>query len=589
MRKQLVVLLITIFLTRLIFADVPLPVTRQPDVPYFMEPFNFKTIELSLFTSDVSGMVRDYYGDLSWNPAYLLNIQKRALYLNLNFYTTNTSDQTVVPMYGVPDYLVYPNWYGQTYIAQLQNRPQYNIALLMPLTEKLKIGVTNRTIFDYGPFRESYSWDYRYLETNAYFDRAWIADDLEPQRLEVDDNQQFHFGVQTEAMAGYRLNQRFDLGLKIGNYTYRRDGDLYDSRHGTYPHSSFADLNKEDLGIDGNQFIVGAGLLYHKDDKTTWGIYGEWITGNADESSHSIDTSYSWSERDTDPSYFSLNDYDMTSRQSFDDKAKRQSLNVTFEKKLSEKLLFRSFLRYSQSKSDLSFSTMNIDTGFSDRTYDTYDNGYHFQRMTSSSKSQQIYNGDGEEKTARWKWFASYIYRTGEDWSIFGGILVDIYHIENQYREESDYFFSKYSDRQLYDPKTYQYLNTNQKKYEYTCESDQYTASIPIGIKIQVIDGFKLIFGGEIHYFYDDNKTKGRLLYPYVISRKWENNVITVNDHEVDRYEEYSSEPATDLYRTTNVNLGFTYAHSSGIKISVRSNGNILETGGWDIGLEYRW
>ena len=92
-----------------------------------------------------------------------------------------------------------------------------------------------------------------------------------------------------------------------------------------------------------------------------------------------------------------------------------------------------------------------------------------------------------------------------------------------------------------------------------------------------------------MHYYLSNGWEKGRQLYPEVISKRWENGTLIVNDLEEDRYEEYSSNPAKDFTRSTNVNLGFAYKHPSGINLYVRSNGNIMETAGWNLGFEYRW
>ncbi|MFH1250152.1 MAG: hypothetical protein V1715_03505 [bacterium] len=590
MKTHLFSAVVLLIISPVILADVPLSVTRKPDVPCFMEPFNFKTIELSLFSSDVTGMVTDDYGDLMWNPAYLSKIQKRSIYLDLNFGNTFTTGQTVSPYYTSADYLVYPSWYQQTYISGIQTTPLYNLAILLPITEKLTVGIINRSLFDYGPFRETYYWDYRYLETNSYMDYSAIMDDLEPQRLEVDDNQQSVYGFQTDVMLAYRLNKRLDLGLKIGNYIYRREGELYDSKWGFYPHSSFADLNDEQLDINGDQYTLGFGLLYHSNAKTTLGVYGELITGNSTEESVSLDSSYSWSERDTDPDYFSFYDYDLSGKQAYDADATRPSRTITYEKNISDKLTFRSFLKQSGSKTDIGFGTSSEDTSFSDRTYDTYNNSsYYFQRLTSHRANRQHFSGEGQENSSQWKWFASLIYRTDNDWSLFGGIQINKYHIEKEYHEESDYYSKSDNNYQYYSPHTNSYLNTHEKYYEYTSESDQYIVSVPIGIKARVIKDFYLILGGEMHYYLSNGWEKGRQLYPEVISKRWENGTLIVNDLEEDRYEEYSSNPAKDFTRSTNVNLGFAYKHPSGINLYVRSNGNIMETAGWNLGFEYRW
>jgi len=128
-----------------------------------MESFNFQTIEFSLFSTDIAGMVQDNYGDLMWNPAYLSSVCNRSIYLDLNFGNSSTFGQSASSYYTSADYLVYPSWYQQTYISGIQTTPLYNLALLLPITEKLTVGIINRSLFDYGPFRETYYWDYRII------------------------------------------------------------------------------------------------------------------------------------------------------------------------------------------------------------------------------------------------------------------------------------------------------------------------------------------------------------------------------------------------------------------------------------------
>jgi len=391
-------------------------------------------------------------------------------------------------------------------------------------------------------------------------------------------------------MAAYRFSQRLDLGFKIGNYLFRRDGQLYDSKWGIYPHSTFADLNDEHLKIDGDQYSLGFGLLYHPNNKATVGVYGELITGKSTEKSASIDSSDSWSERDSNPDYFSFYNYDLTARQAYDAEAKRPTWTATYEKKISDRLTFRSFLKNSRSTTEIDFSTLTEDTTFTDRTYDTYNSGTtYFQRLISHRVGRQRFSGEGQEDYSLWTWFASLIFHDENGWSLFGGLQLNKYHSEKEYQEESDYYSASDYTYQYYDPHTTAYLSTHEKYYEYSAESDRWVVSVPLGIKARVVEGFYLILGGEIHYYLTSGWEKGRLLYPEVVLKTWENGSLIVNDLEEDRYEEYSSNPAKELTRSTNVNIGFAYKHPSGINLYVRSNGNIMETAGWNIGFEYRW
>jgi len=578
-----------IVLTAVIFADVSATLTRQPSVPYFLESHQFKTIEMNLFTSDVSGMLINEYGDLAWNPAFLGRLRNRKIYFDLDFGNSAQSSQPY-SYYTSADYRVYPAWFQQTYISGIQTTPLYNLALLLPVSKKLKIGLINRSNFDYGPFRETYYWDYRAIEANSYMDYQAIMNDLEPQRLEVDENQQTVYSLQTDLMLAYQWTDRLHLGLKIGNYLFRLDGELYDSKWGIYPHSEFADLNDETLTISGDQYTLGLGLIFQANEKTSWGAYGELITGQSTEESTSLDTSYSWSERNTDPDYFSFYDYDMTMNQTCDSDANRKTLALSYQKKISNLLTLRSFLKYSSLKSDLGLVSASEDTTFRDRTYDTYDNNsYHFQRQIYHAARRQNFDGKGTKNSDYWHWFIALVYHPEDDWSLFGGLQLTRQHNKTESRDESDYYSASDYTYQYYDPHTLAYLNTHDKYYEYTAESDRFSVHIPLGLKVQVVRGFHLIFAGEMHYYLTDSQKKGRLLYPKIESKKWKNSVLIVDDPELNRYEEYSSQPAKDFSRSSNINIGFAYRHSSGIDLYVRSVGNLLETASWDIGLEYSW
>jgi len=567
-------------------ADVPSPATRQPAVPYFMEPWQFKTAQLQIFSSDVSGMLTDAYGDLGWNPAFLSRINHRLIYFDMNLSGTRTPESSA-SSFRSDLYLVYPSWYGQTYISGIQTEPLYNFALILPLNNQLSLSIINRSLFDYGPFRQTYYWNYWGVMENSYTDAADLMKELEPQRLEVDKNQQTVYGIQTEISAAYKVSNLLDLGIKIGNYLYHRKGDLYDSKWGVYPHYTFGDLNDESLKINGQHNLIGLGLLFNPNQKTTFGIYAEMMNGKSDEATTSIDTSDSWSERDDDDDYYSFYNYDLLSDQSYETNAKRPTWTLSFERQLSNKLTFRTFWRQSSRNLDINFATSSEDTSFSDRTYDNGD--YHFQRLIAHAANRQHFSGDGTEKSTNWRWFASLIYHTENDWTLFSGIQINKYSTEKKYQEDSDYYAASDYNYLYYDPHTLQNLSSHLKYYEYSYELEQYSATIPVGIKARVVKGFYLIVGVELNYYLTDDEARGELLYPEIVTKRWENGVIVVDDPQTDRYEEYSSNPAKDLTRSANVNLGIAYKHPTGINLYIRSNGNILETSGWDLGFEYQW
>ena len=200
--------------------------------------------------------------------------------------------------------LVIPQWYTQTRRNNLQTTPLYNFAIFAPIGSKLVIGFTNRLIFDYKPFRSVPSGDPGNEDKSMDYG---IPTDLEPQRLESDNNQQTVLGAQSEILAGYKLSKQIDIGFRLGHYFFDREGKLFDSKWANYPHSSSANLNDESFNMDGDHIETGMGLLFHLNKKTRLGFYGSFMNGTSSEKIASLDSAKTWYERDTDTTYYQIN------------------------------------------------------------------------------------------------------------------------------------------------------------------------------------------------------------------------------------------------------------------------------------------
>jgi len=389
---------------------------------------------------------------------------------------------------------------------------------------------------------------------------------------------------------GMHLSEKIDCGIKLGHYVFNRDGDLYDSKWGIYPHYSFAELDDESLKIDGNHIEVGLGLNVHFNPKTHLGLSGGLMQGSGKEVIASLDTSDYWSERDTDPKYHNISYSYLKSRESFDSEGDRTYFTLNFEKQLSPKLIFRSFFQIIQKKIDIEGMKVSSDTTYGDRTYDYYDTwDDHFRRRESHSSRENDMNGSGQEKTNQWKWFGSMVYTPEETWSLFGGLLIQRASMSRELGESSGYRSHSWTEYSIYKPETQENNYSEEKVYEYKDHSLQWSAWIPIGIQIEVVKGLRLLLGTDVSLRLSDEDSDGKLLYPYIINKKQENGKLVVDDEEVDRYEEFHSDPAKEFNRQIGNRFGLTYQHSIGLKLFISSYGDLFQVDNWAFGLQMNW
>ena len=572
-----------------LYSGVPYPQTHQPASPYFMEQINFQSILLKTFGNDISGIVTDKYSDMSWNPAFILGNSENGVYMDFNYSKSRTS---YYKYYHSPGYdAVVPNWYRNTSITSLQMDPLYNFAFVKKITPKISIGVINRSIFDYGPFRSSSRWrDYNSsgMNSSQYDDSAYK--ELELKTIEVNGNQQTVWGTQSEIYLGYKLSSKIDIGIKFGHYIFRRWGNLDDSKYSKQPHSFVNSLNDEDFNIDGNHYEFGGGLIYHFDKKTDIGIFASIMNGSSSENNTSSDHSEYWSERATEPDYYSVNKYNLSSNNGYSSDGNSPFFTLTFQKEISSNLLLRSFFSYRQTKNSISGSILSTDTTYSDRTYDSWDHNsttYFFTRNEDFRGAESTLSGSGNEQKRNYKWFASLIYKTDNEWSAFAAIIIKKHSLNLESSENSTYYQNLFSQRYYYKPGTSGQYNSFIKNYQYIYNSNLWSAILPVGIKANIIGGFSLLIGTDLKFELVEIKESGDMLYPQRINRRTEDGNIVLEDIETNRPETYNSDQPKVFNKTSAIHLGAFYAHSSGIKIYVRTSGDILDKNSWAFGVEY--
>jgi hypothetical protein len=578
-------------------AEVPSARLRTPNVPNFLQSMEFQTVQMQVFPAEVSGMIPDAYSDLMWNPAFLAGLTKKSAYLDFHSMTQSplfagqgTGIQTVnYRTYG--DEQLAARWAPQTSIYSVQIVPLYDFGILLPVGPKIAIGIFNRTVFDYGPFLQAMSgggkaWD----EAADYNSRFPGGATLVPQRMEADENQQTVLGNQLEASAAVRLSGTLDLGVRLGYMTYNRHGDLLNDRWANYPHASFGDLEDESLKISGHHFEAGAGLMVRPNSTTRIGLYGGIASGDGTEDSASRDTTRTWSETDLDPRYFSKSFYFLNSLQKHEESGSRPQFALTVEKRFSEKWMVRAFAKASWSDVDVTGNLAASDTSWADRTYDEWDySTTHFRRVMSHGSRSSDFAGDGIEKTRLFNGFVSAVYEPNGEWSLFGGLHVQRYTFSQDFSETSHLRSHNYSEYSVYKPETYRDASALEKEYLVKTEFDRWSLWIPAGLQVRVVRGLSVLLGSGIAFSLDHEKSEGERLYPYKDTARWKDGSKLVDDHEIDRYELFSSNPAKTLNRQWGRYFGLVYGHPCGVKAYLRFGDDFSQMNNWAFGFGVDW
>ncbi|HMA62827.1 MAG TPA: hypothetical protein VKP78_09285 [bacterium] len=575
-----------ILIPLLLHSKVPQPNVHNPPVPFYMDAINFQSIATSVFGSFTKGMLGNTYSELAWNPAAVLSTKQNSFYLELDYNGQAQSQNYYInPAYQeayLSDIAIVPAWVYNSPINSLNMTPIYQFAMVKELSKRISIGIINRSIFDYGPFRTSNVYTGFWNEdaiSNSY-------SDIELKALEVDDNQQKVLANQAELYFGYQISSKLDLGFRLGNYIFRRDGDLYDSEWSQNPHYDYADLNDESLEIEGDHIELAAGLFYEINKSTRLGLQGSYMTGSSDDERHMLDTTYSWSEDAEDTRYFSINKFNLQRDENYKSEDDRYQFSLNLEKKFARKWTWRTGIRGTWKKADIDGEIISFDTSFTDRTYDDYDNGsYHFRRRTLWESTDSDLIGSGDESTDQYEFYSALVYKP-EKWSFFTGLYIFRNTFETNIQESSSYYYNQFTQYTEYKPGSIEYERQFEKNYEYKLEEMNWKIGIPLGFKIEVGENFQIMAGSSLLFEINDSKSSGDLIYPDKIYKKWDDGQIVIDDHEVDRYEKYTSDPSLELNRSTNVNLGAIYHHPLGINVYVKSRTDFFETTGWVLGLE---
>jgi hypothetical protein len=576
-------------------AAVPAPRFRKPDVPGFLQSMEFRTVMMQTFPSEVSGMVPDAVSDLIWNPATLAGLSKRSAFLdffggegNPIFSASAAASGPAVNARSWTDEIAAPRWYPQTVVSSTETRPLVSLGLLLPVSRRLSVALFDRLLFDYGPFLQGVSAGGAWNEAaDRYNDKSG---DVSLSRIETGHNQQTTVGNRFETVIGFRASDRLDLGLRLGQLMYRRDGDLLEDNWANYPHSSSADLEDESLRIRGRQWEAGLGAMFRSDSTFRFGVYGGLVSADGSEKSASIDTTAAWSERDTDPRYFNRSASLLTADQSYDADGVRPLISANAEKRISGNWLLRTAVSYSWSDTDVTGALASSDTTAGSQGYDYWSNGSNYYRREQSQGSRaSVLDGTGTEKTGTWKGFVSAVYAPGGSWSLFGGLHVQRQRFERDFSENAETMTHSQRVYTIYDSGSERSYYHHTRQYSTETRVDRWSLALPVGMRVRVAKGFSALIGASAAFLLEDESSSGTRLYPVKETRRWEDGSLIVNDREINRAERFDSDPAKVLTRQLGRYFGLVYGHPSGVQAFLKFTDDFSQLSGWTIGFGMDW
>lgn len=603
LKKVMITFLMLNLTVLFMYPDVPPPArVHQPDIPYFLESMNFQTLQMQVFPPEISGMVIDSFSDLTWNPAFITDHLQKSVYLDFNVQDQVTFTVPVFSNYYnyfnynfSTSYNIQPTWYIRTSIIPVETSPLYNFAAIFPLSHKFTVGIINRSISGNGTFRDTSDYIWRdYIEYREYFRNGGS----EPEQWEIEKNQQKAFGNQTELLIGYKLSSKIKLGFRLGYYTYDYDGTLKDAEKGVYTYSTFDTLNDESLKINGHHLATGIGVLFHLNKKTRLGFYGSFTRGKSTEDTNSIYNTDLWSEWDEKPQYYNTYKRSINSRESYSCVGNKPKFTITFERDISSKLTLRSFLLYTRSDIESSGSMESALNFHYDYTYNSLDLGtqsFHFRRLIFKTGDENVLllNGKEKKEVDHFKWFASVVYSPKKEWALFGGVLIRHYSFKQRINENSTYRRSGSREYEIYQPISIMDYFVYDKNYSLHANYKNWSISLPVGVKLKVFKGLHLIFGALATFSSFDQDMEVNQLFPIKLNRVWFNGILRIDDEEINRREEYSSDPEKESSNSFDQYIGIEYRFPSKGKfcgkLYIRSFGKISQLENWAIGLQMDW
>lgn len=583
MKRKCLAMIILVFLTCSgLWAEIHEVKTHIPAVPGFLESVFFRTVESMVLPSEASGMVSDPFGDLAWNPAFVLRPEKKILYLDygMNGLSPSILLEKISPALGastkIPNSLHSSPMYGL--LQPVSETPTINVAVILPLSKRMSLGIINKTVVDKQPFLEAWhhsDWGTEYIQNESSFEA----------------NTQDCTGIQSELTLGYRISKTMDLGLRAGYYRYSRNGDYLAPRKLNTDNSDIDATTTLTLDMPGEQFDLGLGVMIHIGPSTHLGISGGVTKGETTESTDYDENRNQFDEASSQSGSNQRNlELSASSEGTFKSKGTRKYFTLTFERHLSSKWTLRSFFSYSGYSVDSAGGIFSLD--MEEKNYiSTYTiPNFNYQFLTHHVEHERfMLVGTGTHNATSLKWFASADYHPSNTWKFFGGIQIRHNSLDQEFQERSNF-------RELYlrqesgaDSESEQTDWQKDQSYMVDGEYREWLISLPLGMKVALTDRLDLLIGTDLTLTISRSDLTGEERFNKTIYQKWYNDNLQTQKESNGNTHQYRELSPSTLNKQIRYNLGLTYHAAKGLDLYLHSYCNIFDTANWSFGLMYRW
>jgi len=373
---------------------------------YFKSHF-LNTHGLLRFRDVAVGLIDDPFLDLHLNPANLPKISGANTLLYFDFRGDRTEAEIITRYYAVPyDYMIYRpdrRWHS---VTRQEPEPIFSLGLLAyPFRDKLEklfVGGTYQIIYKEEPYYTVPIWIY---DPRFGYDAFGEKSDPEVDNIPVQERYYGEDELSTQAhlfsaFAGYPLSERADLGISFNTVSHSRDGGYINSRADEYGKTNDWDYRTyEERARDQeyNHFDINGGLRYAVSRDFTAGIKVGYLTGEADQSSHVVDSSM----HARDDSLHQANWYYRYSRSVTDKQWNRDGqtwyTRLNFDHQLERGKRVSAYYRYSKSDVDLQNSSQ-ISKSSDHASRSIYRDTEYRSHGGSFTSDERAGTGNGEQR-----------------------------------------------------------------------------------------------------------------------------------------------------------------------------------------------
>ncbi|MDZ7268920.1 MAG: hypothetical protein ONB48_14395 [candidate division KSB1 bacterium] len=340
---------------------------------YFLRPHRLLSLNLKNLDSGLLGVLPDYLGEISFQPARLSSRKGSQLYLDLkgSAEKPKAPKDHIYPLYNHVNSYFLPPFYARP--AQRQLEPLLSAIYLGKVAAKylpeLKYALSyelihhSGTFYEYVPYWYSGAYDAFGMRTEESSRFPEIEPNLKQDGLDEK--------TETAHMMTVHLSVKpaefFSAGAKLSRTVMDITGDYvrFNDYSQNFTHAYQARYrNEKNAGAALRQNEVSAGMLFTLPGARQIGFFGGGVTGHHNQTGGDRDSSFYSYGAETDPEYFSRSYYSHRSNSRWRHAGTTHFAGVHGEWPLPNHIVFRFRLEYHEADLDLANSGAMRDTSY---------------------------------------------------------------------------------------------------------------------------------------------------------------------------------------------------------------------------------